>query len=274
MLPNSFNDFISPSSVKTPELRISLDSTWVNESIRLFSNQMVRVVGISKVLQMAKLSKQFESVLRSDVILSDLIREAQVSIPSNWYYERQSNEVKTLFKNLINNGTNKHQLRKMVKRELQSLHQVAIGLSCFDVFLRRYGIDLQLEDFIDIRPSVFSIVGFSKELYTQQFKGFKNRARYVELKMKTLQFDETYLKISYMRKNDKFFRQLIKGESGTAITVERLMDYLVVSNLCTVEQLYAELSYSSPLIACSKENSCISFRQKEALKNLKATFIE
>ena len=92
--------------------------------------------------------------------------------------------------------------------------------------------------------------------------------------MKTLQFDETYLKISYMRKNDKFFRQLIKGESGTAITVERLMDYLVVSNLCTVEQLYAELSYSSPLIACSKENSCISFRQKEALKNLKATFIE
>jgi len=131
-----------------------------------------------------------------------------------------------------------------------------------------------LVKFIDIRPTTFLVVGFNTDLYKSNFKGLLNRKKYIHLKNATLQNDERFLSIFFLRKNDRFFKHISNGKSCTATTAELLMFHLIEQGIKGEDDLYVECPVCSSATPTLLENAQISKQQKreigilnEAIKN-------
>jgi hypothetical protein len=174
-LPYDLNELLSPNTNLEQDEYSCLPSDWMCDFEANNNEVCFRVSGVPELLHSVKLYGEFESISRkSGPHKSNLLRQARANIPEGW----KKGNFYSLGKLMMSAdaGFDIRQLHKARTRRPMRFDKACVSLSILDVFLKNFGLELELLDHnIRIFPTIFRVPDFDKKIYNQHIKGWANR---------------------------------------------------------------------------------------------------
>jgi len=205
-----------------------MEDGWQREllGITQYSKNLFRVSGASKLLNNRGLNREFRQYARKNKKRLFLLSRAVENIPEGWF----KGDYRYL--RIDDNTLSAWQLYKMLKGGLLHFYKACLAVSFFDQFLLMKGISIEMHKEIQVRPSVFSIEGFNKTLFKQEFCGRAREREYKYLLKKTGQFLSP--KIFNIGKSKRFFKHVAGGRAITLTTANAVVE--AISELSPLQE--------------------------------------